>query len=297
MLKARNLILTGSLFLLSCGIPLFAGAQNQFSVDYAGQPAIDSDLDGLTDEGEKRVFQTDPARPDSDGDNYLDGAEVLSGSGALDSKSTPISVQAADSGVAAPVQETPWPWYFARTAGLVAFALLYVSIFLGLVIKINFLHKFLTPLYALNAHGWIALQATILALVHGLALTLDKFIGLSLANVLLPLSSPYEPFLVGLGTFGFYLMLILVVTSYARKYISHTLWRTLHFLNVGLYLGVVSHAAYLGTDLRGGWGRGIFIVANIFLVLLMLLNMFLRVKDNLKRKRLIKTDSQEPIIR
>lgn len=39
---------------------------------------IDSDGDGLSDEREK-VFYTDPANPDTDGDGYLDGLEVDNG--------------------------------------------------------------------------------------------------------------------------------------------------------------------------------------------------------------------------
>jgi len=41
-------------------------------------PNIDSDNDGLTDAQEK-VLGTDPHNPDTDGDGYLDGAEVKSG--------------------------------------------------------------------------------------------------------------------------------------------------------------------------------------------------------------------------
>lgn len=39
----------------------------------------DTDSDGLTDREEFRVFGTDPLEPDTDGDSYLDGAEVQNG--------------------------------------------------------------------------------------------------------------------------------------------------------------------------------------------------------------------------
>ena len=38
----------------------------------------DTDFDGMTDE-EEREFGTDPENPDTDGDGYLDGVEVLRG--------------------------------------------------------------------------------------------------------------------------------------------------------------------------------------------------------------------------
>jgi len=41
-------------------------------------PTEDTDQDGLTD-AEEKVFGTNPKKPDTDGDSYLDGAEVESG--------------------------------------------------------------------------------------------------------------------------------------------------------------------------------------------------------------------------
>lgn len=288
-----NLILVALLLL---GTPFFSQAQNEFLLDYAGQPVLDSDLDGLTDEGELKIFRSDPGNADTDGDGYLDGAEILSGSGVLDINSTPLSLQIGAGQKQLSQQETPWAWYLGRISGLVAFVLLYLSIFLGLSLRLRFLHKLFAPLYALNAHAWIALQATILALAHGLILTLDKFFGLSLLNVLVPFTSSNEAVLVGLGTISFYLMLLLVVTSYARKHLSHALWRALHFLNIGLYIIVVVHALYLGTDLKApSLAQDVFIAANELLVLLMLVNMFLRIKDKIQRRNMLQNNQSNNV--
>ena len=53
-------------------------------------------------------------------------------------------------------------------------------------------------------------------------------------------------------------MIILVATSYARKYISQKVWRTIHFLNIALYIFSIIHAFYLGTDLKTGHLAGNF---------------------------------------
>lgn len=42
----------------------------------AARNAVDTDVDGLTDE-EERLYGSDPLRPDSDGDGFLDGNEVF----------------------------------------------------------------------------------------------------------------------------------------------------------------------------------------------------------------------------
>ena len=295
MSKKRILSFSVAACFLFAMLALKVNAQNQFSVDYAGQPVIDSDLDGLTDEGELKIFKTDPNNPDTDGDGYLDGAEVLSGTGPLDPNSNVGTLQLSktqNANMQVAKTETPWPWYVARASGLVGFVLLYISIFLALTLRIRFMHKLFAPLYALNAHGWIALQATIIALAHGLVLTLDKFLNFSLVAVLVPFASKYEPILVGLGTLGFYLMLILTVTSYVRNHLPHGLWRAIHFLNIGLYFMVIAHAMFLGTDLKNEMARNIFILANGFLILLMFVNMFLRIKDSLERKRMLQNQTE-----
>ena len=46
------------------------------------EPAIeesDTDEDGLKDLDELLIYQTDPLNPDTDGDGYSDGAEVIAG--------------------------------------------------------------------------------------------------------------------------------------------------------------------------------------------------------------------------
>lgn len=253
-------------------------------VDYQGQAPIDSDLDGLTDQSEIQIYQTDPKNPDTDGDRYYDGAEILANSDSLDANSIPGMPPISQYASVSPQNETPWPWYIARAGGLVGFALLYLSIFLGLTIRVPFLRKIFAPLYALQGHCWIAFQATLFALIHGTVFIFDKFLGFKLVDVFVPFASSYEPSLVALGIIGFYLMVILTASSYGRRFISQKLWRVLHFTNIFLYVFVVIHALYLGTDLKIPLLRDIFIALNEFLVLLMFINMFSRIRQNIARK-------------
>ena len=258
-------------------------AATQPQINYNGQPVVDTDLDGLTDQAEIQIYHTDPKNPDTDGDGYYDGAEVLAGTDPLDANSIP-GMPPTNSVNASAQNETPWPWYIARASGLVGFVLLYLSIFLGLTIRVSFLRKIFAPLYAMQGHCWIAFQATLFALIHGVVLIFDKFLNFKLVEVFIPYASHYKPGLVALGTISFYLMVILTASSYGRKYISPKLWRALHFLNIFLYIFVIAHAYLLGTDLQNPIFRNIFVYANIFLILIMFINMFSRIRDNIARK-------------
>jgi hypothetical protein len=255
------------------------------NVDYKGAPITDTDMDGLTNEGEVQVYGTDSNKADTDGDGWSDGVEVLSGTDPLDPNSYPGAIISEESPTGVVSNETSWSWYISRASGIIGFLLLYVSMFLGLTIRIPFLRKYFAPLYALEGHCFIALQATIFALLHGTILMLDKFMKFTLTDVFVPFSSHFEPGFVALGTLGFYLMVMLTITSYARRYLSQKLWRILHFTNIGLYVIVVIHAFYLGTDIKVAAIRSIFIGLNAVLALLILTNIVLRTKQSIEIKR------------
>lgn len=259
--------------------------QIQEQVNYEGQIPVDTDLDGLTDQSELQLYKTDSKNPDTDGDGYYDGVEVMAETDPLDGNSIPGLPPTRQNLDELSQNETPWPWYVSRMSGLVAFVLLYLSILLGLTIRIPFLGKFFAPLYAMQAHCWIALQATIFAFLHGISLVFDKFLDFRLVDVFVPFVSSFEKGLIAVGVIGFYLMIILVATSYGKKYMSHKLWRAVHFLSIILYAFVVAHAYYLGTDMNNVIIKNVFVYSNLVLVLLMSVNMFLRIKEKIAKKK------------
>jgi DMSO/TMAO reductase YedYZ heme-binding membrane subunit len=268
-------------FIFFTGFSFTRAAEKE--IDYKDAEIIDSDLDGLTDEGEKQIYKTDPMDPDTDGDGILDGAEVLSQTDPLDNTS-PRVVETITNNTYLEQKETPVFWYFTRASALLGYVLLYLSIFLGVSIRIPLLNKLIKPVYSCRSHCWISLQALIFAAAHGLFLLGDKFMNFKLVNILIPFYPIAEnqmaginPQFLALGILSFYLMLILVITSYARRFLSQVLWRGVHFLNIGLFVIGFIHALYMGTDLKSGIGRDIFIYANAFLAFLLLVNIFIRI--------------------
>jgi len=264
-----------------------AKAQESLKVNYDGQPAIDTDLDSLTDQGENQIFHTDPSKADTDGDSFGDGVEILGGTDPLSVDSYPGAKMAplvAEQAVSQ-AKEVPLPWYVSRASGLVAFLLLYISIFLGLTLRVPLLRKIFSPVYSMKIHCWISVQALFFAFIHAISLIFDKWLGFRLVDLFVPFASKYQPNLTALGVLGFYLMIIMIATSYGKKFISHKIWRGVHFANIVLYIIVFIHALYLGTDLKIELFRNIFILANAGLVFLMLYNIELRIADSLRIRR------------
>ena len=161
-------------------------------------------------------------------------------------------------------------WYLTRSSALVGFLLLWISIFLGLAIRTPLLNRIIKPIYSVRNHCWISLPALIFATIHGLSLLGDKYVHFNLGNIFIPFypqnGIAVDPSFLSLGIIGFYIMIILVFSSYLRKYIPQSVWRGIHFLNVGLFVIIFIHALYLGTDMKNDTVRGIFIIANSFIV-------------------------------
>jgi hypothetical protein len=247
-------------------------------VDYKNSPILDNDLDGLTDEGEKQIYKTDSNNPDTDGDGILDGAEVLNGTNPLDSTS-PSAVQNITVREYSEGSPEKWSWYLTRAGGLISFLLLYLAIFFGIAIRFPGLKKIFQPVDSYDFHAWISVQALIFVIIHGLVLLTDEYLNFSLKDLFIPLSSTYQPELVTLGVLGMYAMVAVILTSYFRKYISQRIWRVTHFLNIVLYGLAFFHAYYLGTDLKVGIAREIFLGMNILLLGLMLVSLILKLRS------------------
>lgn len=178
-------------------------------------------------------------------------------------------------------EEIPWAWYVSRSSACLGFSMLWLSIFLGLAVRTPVLNKFIKPAYSLGAHRWISLQALFFSFIHGTSLLFDNYINFGWKNVFIPFyplreNSIIDGNLLSLGIMGFYAMVIMIVTSYIRRHIPYHVWRSLHFLNVGLYIAVVIHALYMGTDLKSGIVRNVFIYANVFLAIIFAYNLLIK---------------------
>lgn len=280
-----------SIFFLALGVFIFAGrviAQEKTvsHLDYEKNLILDSDLDGLTDKGEKEIFKTDLSNPDSDGDGFLDGAEVLSGNDPLDSTS-PVATRTIIQNSFPAEKDVAWSWYVTRATGLTSFILLYVVMFLGLSIRTPILNRLVSPLNALNVHTWLSVQALILVFVHGGALLFDKFLKFNLADVTIPFVSQVYTNQIAVGILATYLLIILLGTSYAKNILHYRLWRAIHFLNVAFYIMAVYHSLSLGTDLARGSFRVVFIWANVFLALLIVVNIVIGIFRFIRSKHRI----------
>lgn len=210
------------------------------------QGVKDTDFDGLTDQGESRIFHTNSTLPDTDGDGYLDSAEILMGSDPLDSQD-PAAAFALQRGVPKP-QEIPWPWYLTRAAGLTGYFVLFLIMILGISIQTRVAYKIIKPASALATHRFMGIALSIVMSVHIISLLFDKYLKFTIIDVLVPLASPYRPLYVSLGIIALYLFLAVIITSLFFRLKWPRLWRLLHYLTYLIFFLLFLHGVLIGTD-------------------------------------------------
>jgi methionine sulfoxide reductase heme-binding subunit len=170
--------------------------------------------------------------------------------------------------IAAQTSAVPVAWLVARAAGLVAFALLSVSVMLGLAIST----KVLGARRGKMLLGWHqTLMWTALAMVglHMGALLFDPTIHFGLAAVLVPGSAPWRPVPVAAGIVGAWLVLVLAASFHVRRRIGQRRWRLMHYATFGAFAIGLYHALNVGSDLVGARGlifAGIFLLPVLWLV-------------------------------
>ena len=139
-------------------------------------------------------------------------------------------------------------WYVTRSAGIIAYLLLWLSTVWGLAVPSKIISPVLDQSYTFDFHQFISLLSIGFVLLHILVLTLDRYLPYSTLQILVPFLSPYRPFWVGIGVISFYIILLVTITFYIRSRIGMSAFRAIHILSLLGYLGVTLHGLYSGTD-------------------------------------------------
>ena len=141
-------------------------------------------------------------------------------------------------------------WYVARASGLVAWGLVVATILWGLVMATRVLRRRPRPAWLLDMHKFLGVLTLVFVGVHVTSILLDDFVHFGLADVLVPLASSWHPVAVACGIVGMYLLVAIQTTSWLRRHLSPTVWRTIHLTSYGVFAITTVHMLAAGTDVR-----------------------------------------------
>jgi len=77
-------------------------------------------------------------------------------------------------------------------------------------------------------------------------------VNIPITAAVVPLTSPYERFWLGIGAVSFDLMLAAIVTSLLRRHLSRRAWRAVHLTAYVSWPVAWFHSVFASTDLRHG---------------------------------------------
>jgi len=150
--------------------------------------------------------------------------------------------------------EYAW-WLASRASGIVALALISLSVILGLAMagRVSRDPKLRRTMIAV--HEQAALAALIAIAVHAITLLGDKFLDPGPVGILVPFQLDHAPFYTGLGIIGAYLAAALGLSFYFRRRIGARRWRSLHRATILVYVLAVAHTLGAGSDAGTPWLR------------------------------------------
>lgn len=139
-------------------------------------------------------------------------------------------------------------WYVARAGGLIAWALLALSVLWGLALSTKVMRGRPRPAWLLDLHRFLGALALVFTVVHVTTISLDTYVHFGPIEVLVPFTGTWHPVAVAWGILGFYALLAVEATSLLRRRLSRRAWRSTHYLAFPLFALTTIHALSAGTD-------------------------------------------------
>jgi hypothetical protein len=161
-------------------------------------------------------------------------------------------------GAAGRAGETQSFWYLSRSAGLVAYVLLWGSVVWGLLLTARPGGR-LRPPALFDAHQFLSNAAVGFAFFHALVLLGDRYTSFPLSAILAPFAGTYKPALVALGQIALWLSLFLSLSFVVRRQIGQKAWRAFHYVSFAVYWIALLHSVAMGSDTNLVWVRGMYI--------------------------------------
>jgi methionine sulfoxide reductase heme-binding subunit len=144
-------------------------------------------------------------------------------------------------------------WYATRATGVVALVLLTGTVVLGIASTARFAAPGWPRVVIAGLHRNLSLLVIGFVAIHVLSTVLDGYAPIGLASAVIPFSSPYRVFWLGLGTVAFDLLLAVTLTSLLRDRLSYRGWRAVHWLGYACWPVALWHGLGTGTDSRLPW--------------------------------------------
>jgi methionine sulfoxide reductase heme-binding subunit len=144
-------------------------------------------------------------------------------------------------------------WYATRASGLMALVLLTATMVLGLTTTTRARARNWPGFAQQEMHRRISILAVVFVAIHVLTSVLDTYVRIGWAAIVVPFTSEYGRFWVGVGAIALDLMIAVFVSSLMRARLRPGTWRAIHWLAYLSWPVALAHTFGMGTDSRQAW--------------------------------------------
>jgi sulfoxide reductase heme-binding subunit YedZ len=182
-------------------------------------------------------------------------------------------------------------WYITRASGIVTLILLTLTMVLGLTTTTRTRARNWPGFAHQELHRRISMMSIVFLAIHVLTSILDTYVHIGWAALVVPFTSPYSRFWVGIGAVALDLMVAVLISSLLRSRIAPRVWRGIHWLAYGCWPLALAHTFGMGTDAGEGWviAVGTACIASVLVALLW------RIQNSAKRAAPFSTFTTEAI--
>ncbi|HEV2250022.1 MAG TPA: ferric reductase-like transmembrane domain-containing protein [Candidatus Limnocylindria bacterium] len=140
-------------------------------------------------------------------------------------------------------------WIVARSTGTAALVAIVLSVLSGMALRSGALawlshNRGLRAVHDLTGVLWLPL-----ALAHVIALLLDPYSRIGLADLVVPFLVPYGSLAIGLGTISLQLIVVVLLSTWLRSALTQQGWLAIHRLSYVAFVLAFAHGLLAGTDL------------------------------------------------
>jgi hypothetical protein len=114
---------------------------------------------------------------------------------------------------------SPLLWYFTRTTAVSAYVTLSFAAMLGMLRGVARGSGERLSWVTDELHQVLATVFAALVVLHLVTLIFDPYLPFSLTNILLPVNEPFRPLAVDLGVVGLYTLVVVLCSTWIRRYI------------------------------------------------------------------------------
>jgi len=144
-------------------------------------------------------------------------------------------------------------WFASRATGVISLILFSVVAILGILVNRQGRLPGLPRFAVTGLHRNLSLLTVVFLGTHIVTAIVDGYAHIPWLSTVVPFSSGYERFWIGLGTVAVDLFIALIVTSLLRDRLKPSIWRAIHWLAYVSYPVIVAHSLGASKDLRSGW--------------------------------------------